>query len=342
MKAIVKTRKEPGVEVLDVKIPEIGGPDILVKTAAGSLCGSDVHYYEWLPGSQFLPVPVILGHEFSGEVVEVGAEVKSVVAGDRISALPTMPCSRCANCRTGRADRCLNRLTAGLTSDGFFAEYVRLTAGADIFKLPDNVGYESAAMLEPLSVALNAVDVSGFKMGWKTAVLGPGPIGLLALKLLKAGGASLVIMAGTSSDAIRFEAARKAGADFIIDVDKEDLAGAARERAGGRLDVVFEATGNPRVIAQALDMVRNGGAVVLIGIHSGPAQFDPTPMVRGRKNLISAYTYDTGTWARSLNLLSAGVVEVESLISHRLKLEQAELGFELAIKKEAVKVIFIP
>jgi len=342
MKAVVKTRKGPGIEVLDVAVPAVGETDILVKVMAGSLCGSDVHYYEWLPGSQFLPVPVILGHEFSGEVVQVGGGVTNAAVGDRVSALPTMPCGQCPNCRIGRADKCSNRLVSGLMSDGFFAQYGRLTAGADIFKLPDSVGYEAASMLEPLSVVLNAMDISGLKIGFKTAVLGPGPIGLMALKLLKAGGASLVIIAGTSSDAKRFAVAEKSGADHIIDVDKEDLVNAARKLAGGGLDLVFEATGNPKSIPQALDMVRNGGTVVLIGIHSGPAQFDPTPMVRGRKNLISAYTYDAKTWARSLALLSAGVIEIESIVTHRLPLERAEEGFQLAIGKEAAKVIFEP
>ena len=342
MKAIVKTKKEPGIELLDVDRPVIGDSDIMVKVAAASLCGSDIHYYEWLPGSQMIRVPVILGHEFSGEVIKTGPMVKSVKVGDRVSAMPSMPCGQCPNCRVGRVNSCSNRLVPGLFSDGFFTEYARLTAGANIFKLPENVSFEAAALLEPFSVSLNAIDVSSFKMGHKTAVLGPGPIGLMTLQLLKAGGASLVIVTGTGSDEKRFEIAQKLGADINIDVGNEDPVQRVMEVTGRGLDVVFEATGNPKSISQALDMVRPGGQVVLIGIHSGQATFDPTPMVRGRKSMIGAYSYDTQTWHRAIALISSGRVNPELIITHKLSLIQAEEGFKLAISKEAAKVLFIP
>lgn len=342
MLAIVKTKKERGIELLDVPMPKIGKTDLLIKVLAGSLCGSDVHYYEWLPGSQFLPVPINLGHEFSGEVAEAGTDVKNYKAGDRIVAFPSFPCMQCSICRTGRADLCRNRVTPGLTSDGFFAEYGRLPVAANIFKIPDNVSSEAAALVEPLSVCLNAVDVSGLKMGQKAAVLGPGPIGLMTMQLLKRGGASKVLLAGASSDKRRFEIALRLGADGIIDVEKEDLLSTSRKMAGGGLDLVFEATGNPKVIAQALDMIKPGGAVILIGIHSGPAEIDPTPMVRARKNLISAYAATTETWQRSLALLAAGMIDIDTIITHRLPLEKAEQGFELAMSKAAAKVVFIP
>lgn len=342
MKAIVKTRREPGIEVLEVDVPEVRENDILVKVAAGSLCGSDVHYYEWLPGSQFIRVPVILGHEFSGEVVRVGSEVGVVNVGDRVAAMPSMPCGRCASCRTGRGDLCANRLVPGLLSDGFFAEYGRLTAGANIFKLPENVSYEAAALLEPFSVALNAIDISNLKIGGQTAVLGPGPIGLFTLQLLKVGGASLVMMAGTGADGKRLELADRLGADVIVDVEKEDPITRALDLTGTGLDLVFEATGNPKSVSQGLSMVKPGGKVVLIGIHPGPAEFDPTPMVRGRKIIMGAYTYDVQTWERALAIISSGLVHPETIITHRLPLTQAEKGFDLAIKKEAAKVLFKP
>ncbi len=342
MKAIVKTKPEPGIEVLDVEKPKVGEGDILLKVAAASLCGSDIHYYEWLPGSQIIRVPVILGHEFSGEVVEIGSRVDRVRVGDRISAMPSMPCGQCSNCLQGRGDFCSNRLVAGLFSDGFFAEYGRLTAGADIFKLPENVSYDAAALLEPFSVALNAVDLSELKIGQKVAVLGPGPIGLFTLQILKAGGASLVMMAGTGVDKIRLDLARRLGADITIDVEKEDLPSKAMELTGRGFDLVFEATGNPKSVSQGLDMIRPGGKVVLIGIHSGPAEFDPTPMVRGRKALVGAYAYDAQTWKRALSIISSGQVDPEAVITHRFPLSQAEKGFDLAIRKEAVKVLFVP
>jgi 2-desacetyl-2-hydroxyethyl bacteriochlorophyllide A dehydrogenase len=347
MKAIVKTKKEFGIELLDVDKPSVGETDILVKTAYGSLCGSDVHIYEWTSAYEhYAAVPLILGHEFSGEVVEVGSKVGAVAPGDRISAIPSTPCSVCDRCVVGRGDLCANTQAPGMRTDGFFAEYGRLSAGTTIFKLPDSISYESAAVLEPFCVSLNAIDISDFKMGQKVAVLGPGPIGLFATLLLRAGGAGLIIMAGTSGDTRRFELAEKCGADVIVDVEKEDPVRKVTEITGTGakfgLDIVFEATGNPKSISQALDMLKPGGKLVMIGIHSGPAEFDPTWAVRQRKSLIGSYIYTPDTWRRAIALMASGRVDVEPVITHRLPLERAEEGFQLALKKEAGKILFAP
>lgn len=341
MKAIVKTRKEPGIEVLDVESPEMGETDILVKVAAGSLCGSDVHIYEWTPGYEWLPLPVTLGHEFAGQVVEVGSKVQNVAVGDRITALPLMSCSRCAMCQVGKGDSCTSKMALGLTTNGAFAEYVRLTAAANIYRLPQNVSYEVASMCEPLSVALNAVELSSIKPGQTAAVLGPGPIGLLTLQVLRIAGASLIMVAGTSADKRRLEVAERLGADIVVDVEREDTVSRAMETSG-RFDFVFEATGNPKSVPQALSMVRSGGKVILIGIHPGPAEFNPTEVVRQRKSLIGAYAYGPETWERTLALLAAGRLMVEPMITHRIPLLEAREGFELAVRREAAKVLFIP
>ena len=342
MKAIVKTKREPGIDLLDVDVPEVGDTDILVKVAVGSLCGSDVHYYHWLPGSEIVRVPLILGHEFSGEVVEIGAAVKNAEVGDRICAPPSMPCANCPNCRIGRGDICTSRLVAGIKSDGFFAEYGRLTAAARIFKIPDNVSFEAASLMEPLTVALNAVDISAFELGSRTAILGPGPIGLLTLLLLRTGGASSIMVTGTTADEKRLSLAGKLGADITMDVIREDPVARAKGLTGGGFDIVFEATGNRNAIPQALEMVKPGGRVVLIGVHSEPVEFDPTPMVRSRKSIISAYGYTDQQWSRGISLLASKKLDVEPIITHRLPLAQAEEGFQLATRQEAAKVIFMP
>lgn len=342
MKAIVKTRPEPGIEVLEMSQPEIGPTDILVRVATGSLCGSDVHIYEWTPSYSFMPLPLILGHEFSGQVVDVGSEVSHVRVGDRVSALPDMPCGSCANCRTGRISACTARLAPGMMTDGFFAEYGRLTTAADIFTLPEEVSYEAAALLEPFAVSLNAVDKSGIKVGQKTAVLGPGPIGLFAVQVLRAAGAATIMMVGAGGDEKRLEMAERIGADLSVNILHDNPVKRARAISPAGLDIVYEATGNPASVAQALDMVRNGGKVILIGIHSGPASFDPTPLVRRSKSIIGAYAYNVETWQRAIELFTNGSVDPEAVISHRVALDAAEEGFKLALRKEAVKVLFIP
>lgn len=342
MKAIVKTKRAPGIDVLEVPQPEIGPTDILVRVAAGSLCGTDVHIYEWTPSYSFMSLPTILGHEFSGQVVQVGSDVNHIQVGDRVSALPSMPCGCCANCRTGRSSACTGRLSPGMGTDGFFAEYGRLTSAANIFKLPENVSYEAASLLEPFSVSLNAVDISDFKIGQRTAVLGPGPIGLFAMQILRAAGAATIMMVGAEGDEKRLETAERLGADLTVNIADEDPLKRAKGMSPRGLDIVYEATGNPNSVAQALSMVRNGGKVILIGIHSGPATFDPTLLVRGSKSIIGAYAYSTQTWQRAIELFSKGSVDPEAIISHRVALDMAEEGFKLAVRKEAAKVLFIP
>ncbi|MFO7963394.1 MAG: alcohol dehydrogenase catalytic domain-containing protein [Desulfobacterales bacterium] len=352
MEAVVKTERTHGIEVLSIQDPDIEANDILVKIRCGSVCGSDVHVYEWTPGYEWMPLPIALGHEFSGEVVEIGGNVDSVNIGDRITSIPLMPCCRCAECRIGRGDICRQKIILGLGSHGAFAEYMRITAGADIFHIPENVSDEAASLCEPLAVSVNAVDRSGIKPGQTAAVLGPGPIGLLTLQVLKAAGAGLIIVAGTHSDGKRLSAAQKLGADVIVNVDSEDIEDVVRRHTGGAgLDCVFESSGNPISISQGIDMVRSfnpssanesGGTVVLIGIHPSDARFSPTPFVRGRKSLVGAYGYSPETWKRSLALLATGKVDVEPMITHKLPFSRAVEGFELCLTKDAAKVLFVP
>jgi 2-desacetyl-2-hydroxyethyl bacteriochlorophyllide A dehydrogenase len=342
MKAIVKTKREPGIDIKDVAVPEVTDTDMLVKVKAGSVCGSDVHVYEWTPSYEFMPLPVILGHEFSGEVVSVGSRVKTVAVGDRITAMPGMACSRCEYCQVGRPDLCRKRISLGLGGDGAFAEYIRLTAATTTFKLPATLSYEAASLTEPLSVSMRAVDLATLRVGQTAAVLGPGPIGLLTMQLVKLSGVSLLMIAGAAPDAKRLATASELGADVIIDVTKEDPVKKSHSLTRRGFDVVFEASGNPKSIPQALAMVRPGGKVILIGIHPAPGEIPTTDVVRSSKTIIGAYGYDADIWNRAINLLNTKKVKVDSMITHRLPLTEGANGFELLVKKEATKVIFSP
>ena len=342
MKAIVKTKREPGVEVQDRAVPEVTDTDILVKVKAASVCGSDVHVYEWTPSYEFVQLPIILGHEFSGEVAAVGSKVKTVAVGDRITAMPGMSCSRCNYCQVGRPDLCRDRMSVGLRGDGAFAEYIRLTASATTFKLPQTLSYEAASLTEPLSVVIRAVDLATLRVGQMAAVLGPGPIGLLAMQLIRLSGVSLLMVAGAAPDTKRLTTASELGADVTIDVTKEDPVKKALSLTRRGFDVVFEASGNPKSVTQALAMVKPGGKVILIGIHPAPGEIPTTDVVRQSKSIIGAYGYDADIWNRAINLLNTKRVKVDSMITHKLPLTEGTHGFELLVKKEATKVIFIP
>ena len=340
MKALVKTRTEPGFDFLELKKPAVGENDILLKILAVSICGSDVHIYEWTSGYEFMPLPMIPGHEFVAEVAEIGENIKGVSIGDRITSLPLMPCGECENCRMGKVKQCLDRFLLGLTKDGAFAEYMLIKGGASIFKIPDHVSNDVASLIEPLAVSLNGIDLSGIKPGQKAAVLGPGPIGLLTVQLLKAAGAGEIIITGTNTDERRLDLARQLGADLVIKINEKDPVKTVLDEVG-QLDHVFEATGIPQTISQGMQMLKKGGKVMVTGIHAQEASFDPIDLVRNKKSLVGVYGYDSDIWARSLSLISSGKMDVSQMITHRLPFSQYQKGFELACNKSAAKVILL-
>jgi len=341
MKAIVKRSAEPGIEIVDMQKPGVGESDILVRILAGSLCGSDVHIYEWTAGYEWVPMPIVLGHEFAGEVVEVGRNIKGIAAGERITALPAMPCGECEFCQIGQVSKCRKRYVLGLTQNGAFAEYMIIKGGAEIMRIPDNVSSEEASLCEPLAISLNGIDLSGIKPGQTAAVFGPGPIGLLTIQLLKAAGAGKIVATGTGADKRRLEIAKQLGADVIIDVEQGEPVEQIKT-AAGTLDFVFEATGIPHTISQGLQILKKGGKVMVMGIHAEKASFNPIDLVRQSKSLIGVYGYDRNTWSRGLRLMSAGKIDIAPIITHRLAFSQGKEGFEMALSRTAAKVVFMP
>lgn len=340
MKAIVKQDSEPGIRVVDIKNPEVSECDILVKVTAASICGSDVHIYEGTPGYEWVPVPIVLGHEFAAEVVMVGRSVSGISIGERITALPAMPCGECDPCQMGKVNNCQKRYIIGLTRNGAFAEYMLIKGWAEILKIPDNVSNEEASLCEPLAISLNGIDLSGIKAGQTAAVLGPGPIGLLTVQLLKAAGAGKIIVTGTSADKHRLDIAKKLGADVIVDVGKENPIG--QIKTTGLLDFVFEATGIPQTLSQGLQMLKKGGKVMVMGIHADEACFDPIDLVRNSKSLVGVYGYNRNTWERALRLMSTRKIDITPIITHRFPFSQGKKGFELALSRTAAKVVLGP
>ena len=345
MKAIIKKGPFPGVSVEDIPIPECGDDDVLVEVKAAGICGSDVHIYEWTPNYEWtVPhMPYVLGHEFAGVVEQTGKNVVNCKPGDRVVCRPAYHCGQCHYCKTDRRHFCSNNGgIAGLTRNGGMAEFAVMKE-AGIVHLPDNVTMEQAAIIEPMGVTANAVNDAGLHLGDFVVVQGPGPIGLLTMLFAKANGAGKCVMIGTSKDEGRLQVAREMGADYTFKSDEMDVMKAVMDLTDGfGADVVFEATGVPRLAQQALDMVEKSGKVVLVGIYPAAGEINLTTTVRQAKKLIGTYGGFI-SWERLLSWVSSNnpiAEKATKIISHTSSVDAANEAFERCVKKENIKEIF--
>jgi len=343
MKAVFKVKPEPGVEIVEVGEPNVSYGEALIEVCATGICGSDLHVYEWSPARyKQLSLPVILGHEFSGKIVEIKNNTSSLQVGDRVTVSPHIYCKECYYCVSGQRNLCeQGALRIGFTRNGAFARYISVPVEC-VYKLPNNITLEEAALTEPLCVGLHAIELSSVKCGDAVAVLGPGPIGLLLLLTLKAAGVTQLIVTGKNIDKKRLEFARELGAD-IVNVDEENPVKVAKELTDGLgVNTVFDATGSSSAVKQGIDMVRKGGEVILIGLAASSEEIFFPDIVRSEKILRGSMNYNSKTWSRAINLYREKKVMLNPLITHRIRLDDIEQGFQLVSSKNAVKVIVVP
>src|SRR5512138_390902 len=261
MLAVVKPEAAPGAEVREVKIPGFGRTDVLVKVKVASICGTDLHIYEWDRWAQGrIHPPLIPGHEFCGEVVAFGDEVTSVKEGDFVSAEMHVACGKCLQCRTGEAHICQNVKIIGVDADGAFAEYVVIPE-SNIWKLDPAIPQEYASILDPLGNAVHTV-LAGEIAAKSVAITGCGPIGLFAIAVAKACGATQVFAIEVNE--YRREIARKMKADFVLDPTKDDVRSIVMDNTNGTgVDVLLEMAGHKDAIKLGFDILRLGGRVSL-------------------------------------------------------------------------------
>jgi len=339
----LKTRWEPElIEVGDVEIPKISDDEVLIKVAASGICGTDLEIYE---ATVPLPItlPRIIGHEFSGIIVKIGKEASTlnINVGDRVVSESGIVCRRCQFCKMGKHNLCLDRKPIGFAVDGAFTEYIKVP-GINIHRLPNSVSLEEAALVEPMAVGVHSViERAQVAAGDTVAIVGAGSIGLILLQLVKVSGASIILQMDTEED--RLKLARKLGADYTVNVKKDNPVEKFKQLTGNYADVVFEATGNPSAVNQAITLTRKGGKTALLGIHPKPLErFDVTHIVQNEKTILGCWTHSSSTWDRAISLLSSSKIKIRPIITHILPLEQAEYGFHLLKKREAVKVLLIP
>jgi len=346
LKAIRKTTPKPGVEVQEIEEPKIKPKEVLVRVRATAICGSDLHVYRWDEQTTRWksPLPMTIGHEWSGDIVEVGSEVKSLNVGDRVAGESHIPCGSCYYCRTGNMHVCQNMLIYGLqTQEGSFAQYAAVPE-VIAYKLPASVNYDEGSLFEPLGVAVHAIERVGIEAGDTVLVMGAGPIGIFAQQVAKASGAASVIAAELRQ--FRLDLAKKIGsADVYVNTEKEDVVKRTMELTNGRgADVVIELAGAPVTTVQALQAVRKCGRVVLVGLSEKPVQIEPTSMIIYKEATVYGSTGRAmfGTWERMVNLVGNKLIKPSGVITDRLQLDSAETGFQRVIKGESGKVIFTP
>jgi L-iditol 2-dehydrogenase len=344
MKAVVKYGKGKGlVEIREVPEPKNKDDEVLIEVKAVSVCGSDLHIYH--DSHPYWP-PVVLGHEFSGVIVQVGKEVKGWKVGDRIvTETRTGSCGVCYTCQSGFPQACEQKRPYGIGINGAYTKYVAGPARL-LHHLPDNISFEAAAVIEPIAVCITSIiERAQLQAGESVVITGPGPIGLISLAIVKGAGARMVGVTGRSSDeGVRFEKARELGADFTINVDKEDPVQKVLQLTNGLgMDILIETSGGGKAISQAFEMVRRYGRVCAIGI-SGKEEV-PIPYDRG---IFKALRYDFcfssswTAWEKAIGMISKGLLPAEKLITHKLPLEKWEEAFHLLENLQAAKVILIP
>jgi len=339
MKALVKARQDAyGFDLLEVDEPKLTVDEVLIKVEATGICGSDIPLYRGTYPVK-LPVPYIPGHEFSGTIVRTGNDVKDLDPGDRVSAHIVVGCGTCYYCRTGRSHICKHSKELGFDMNGSFAEYMVFPA-TNIHVLPQNMDFEEGAMLDPLASALHPIERLRLGISDTFAVLGPGPIGLLALQCAKTIGAKKVIMVGTREDRLRV--AKELGADETINIENENLEEKMFSITENGVDVVLEATGSTKAINSALSIVKKDGQIVLISVYREPANVNALAVVYKELSISGTYCYTWLTFERAIDLISSGKVRVKPIITHRFPLENFKQAFELVLDRKAMKVLLEP
>lgn len=344
MKAVVKYDNIAGAtEVREVPVPEIGPSDVLVRVAYIGVCGTDPHMHKNLVTFE-MNVPLIFGHEFAGTIERVGSEVKGYKAGDRVTAETHADyCGECELCRTNRYHLCRDRKGYGFKMHGAFAKYVKVPARI-LHRVPPNISLKEAALTEPLCVAYKAlVYNSNVKPADMVVVIGPGPIGILCVKMAQICGASEIIAVGTDGDEERLQIAKDYGATMALNSNKDDVVSIINSLGDGYgADLVVDAAGVSQTLQLSMDVVRPEGQITKIGWGPKPVGFTLDPIISKSATLKGHFSHTWDVWEKCLTLLSKGQVDLKPLITHEFTIDQWEKSFELIENRKAMKVVLKP
>ncbi len=339
MLAVVKEHEGPGFAIKEVPYPVLRDTDVIIKVKAVGICGTDGPI---LAGTRKVPYPLIPGHEFAGDIVEVGPAVKNLKVGDRVTPCIVIGCGDCDMCIEGKEVLCDNLVETGIHVDGAFAEYVRVPAKV-CRKLRDTTTYDQGASVDPVASAYRTIKEAKITSKDVCVIYGAGPIGLYAVQLTKLRGASKVIVLDTDAGAERLKLALTLGADYAINVSKEDPVERVREITDGKMaDFVQDCVGAPGVPEKAFAMLKKAGTYMVTGLYHKIPEVDLGAVVRREIRVWGTICYTREEFEECLHLIEDGRVKVEPLITHHFPLKDMDKAFEVVQSKQCIKIIMEP
>jgi threonine 3-dehydrogenase len=337
MRSLAKTHREVGIWMEDAPKPKVGHNDVLIKVKKTAICGTDVHIYNWDQWSQkTIPVPMTVGHEFAGEIVEIGSEVEGFEVGDRVSGEGHITCGHCRNCRAGRRHLCRNTVGVGVNRTGSFAEYLSIPA-VNAFALPDSISDEMGAILDPFGNAAHTA-LSFDLVGEDVLIAGAGPIGIMAAAICRHVGARHVVV--TDVNEFRLGLASKMGASRVVDVKSENIEDVMRDIGMTEgFDIGLEMSGNEQAISDLMRNMNFGAKVALLGLLAGPIEIDWNEIIL--KGLFVKGVYGREmfeTWYKMTAMLDSGL-DLSPIITHRFPVDDYAEAFEIMRSGQSGKVI---
>ena len=337
MKALVKQQAAPGIWLEDIPEPKVGHNDVLIEVAKTAICGTDMHIYNWDAWAQkTIPVPMAVGHEYCGRIVEVGSEVKGLKAGDRVSGEGHITCGYCRNCRAGRRHLCKNTVGVGVNRPGAFAEYLAIPA-FNAFKLPDSIPDDIASILDPFGNATHTA-LTFNMVGEDVLITGAGPIGIMATAIARFTGARYIVV--TDVNDYRLELARRMGATRAINVQRDSLDQTMKElEIFGGWDVGLEMSGNVAAFREMLRTMFHGGSIAILGIPPGDMAIDWNQVIFKGLTLKGIYGREMfETWYKMASMLQSGL-KLDPIITHHFPIQEFQQGFETMGSGKSGKVI---
>lgn len=337
MRALAKIKPEKGIWMIDAPEPEIGHNDIKIKIQKTAICGTDMHIYHWDEWSQAtIPVPMIIGHEYVGTVVEVGQEVKGFEIGDRVSGEGHLVCGHCRNCRAGRVHLCKNTVGVGVNRDGAFAEYLVIPA-YNAFKIADNISDDLASIFDPFGNAVHTA-LSFNMVGEDVLITGAGPIGIMAVAIARHVGARHVVI--TDVNEYRLGLAEKMGATRVVNVLNTDLKDVMNELGMTEgFDIGLEMSGVPSAFTSMLNTMTNGGRIAMLGIPPSDMAIDWNQVIFKGLQIKGIYGREMfETWYKMASMVQSGL-DISPVITHHFDIADFQKGFDAMASGQSGKVI---